>query len=79
MVMFATKCKQVVEDDEERDESEITLEVVLNAATQMFVFSIMWAFGGSLAESWRLEFMNECVKQQLKKVMPNPPAMWWEF
>jgi len=79
MMMYAAKCKKVIEDDEEREESEITLEKVQDATTQMFVFSIIWAFGGSLSESWRLEFMNECVKSQLKKVLANPPAMWWEF
>lgn len=79
MINYAEKCKAIIEADEDLDESAITVEIVLAATNQMFVFATIWAFGGSLAESWRLEFMNECVKTALKKICPNPPGMWWEF
>lgn len=79
MIHYAEKCKDIIDADEDLDESAITQELVMEATKQMFVFATIWAFGGSLAESWKLEFMNECVKTALKKVLPNPPGMWWEF
>jgi len=56
----------------------ITNQTVKDCIDKMFMFSIIWGFGGSLSESLKMDF-QDCIKNTFKKWLGQTSGAWWEF